>query len=124
VTDKSNASALSTLIGVLIGVPIAIAFVALFAVPVDLLGAKVITSLWAMYLPDIGFQITFWQAFGLLYIVGVLMAKSPKMEEKEEHPFLNLFYGLTAKTLAYLMAWGLGALVSTGSSSNPKRIDI
>ena len=111
-SDNSDTSPMATTLGVLIGVPIAIFFVALFAVPVDLLGAKVITALWAMYLPDVGLQLTFWQAFGLLYIVGVLTTKSPKMDkEKDEHPFLNLFYGLTVKTLAYLLTWGLGALV-------------
>ena len=110
-SDTSEKSFVTSVIGLLIGVPIAVVFVALFAVPIDLLGAKVITSLWAMYLPDAGFQLTFWQAFGLLYIVGVLTARSPKMEEQREHPFLDLFYGLTIKTVSYLLAWGLGALV-------------
>ncbi len=110
-SDTNKTSLGASIVGLLIGVPIAVGFVAIFAVPVDLLGAKVITSLWAMYLPDVGFRLTFWQAFGLLYIVGVLTARSPKMEEQREHPFLDLFYGLSVKALTYLLAWGLGALV-------------
>ena len=103
------------IIGIIVG-GVFIAAVLAYDVILDMYGAVILGCMWQWFHIDalLNFTPTFWQMFGIIYIVDVLRWRAPQANNpaltKEEN-VKNGLRGFYLKPLAFTFIWGLAYLV-------------